>query len=357
NIYSSLADAEENDERREAYVDSLMLMYDLRMKYCGEEASIMDRKALYAFKYNYKNKEKSAWILEIYDNMAKVTGKDMMDANLKYYMTAVQLNRVYHKALTDEEILDRYNKIQEFIDAKIAEGGDRKKLESIRESVTDILVKLVEMTCDQVKETLGPKFKQNPDDITTAKNIFRFMLQDKCTDDPLWLEAAIKIFEVEPDYGLVKNIALKFRKSEEDDKAEFYFREALKLATDPADKADMYIQLGHLDREQGKKSDAREMYRNALSADPSQKEVYRYIGILYLNSFNECKQEKSMVEDRAVYLAAYKMFKLAGDTGQMNAAKEQFPSVGNVFEENKQKGQTITVGCWINETVVLDTRD
>ena len=64
-----------------------------------------------------------------------------------------------------------------------------------------------------------------------------------------------------------------------------------------------------------------------------------------------------MVQDRAVFIAAYNMYSRGGNATKMANAKAQFPSVENVFNETRNKGDRITIGCWINETVTLDTRD
>jgi hypothetical protein len=40
----------------------------------------------------------------------------------------------------------------------------------------------------------------------------------------------------------------------------------------------------------------------------------------------------------------------------MNNAKSQFPSAEELFNENKKEGDSMTVGCWINESVTLQKR-
>ena len=44
-------------------------------------------------------------------------------------------------------------------------------------------------------------------------------------------------------------------------------------------------------------------------------------------------------------------------SNQMKAAKEQFPSIEEIFNEGMEEGKSITVGCWINESVTLQRRD
>ena len=75
-----------------------------------------------------------------------------------------------------------------------------------------------------------------------------------------------------------------------------------------------------------------------------------------MGSFNDCKEEKSQVDDRLVFIAAHNEYKKAGNSDGMKKAKEQFPSIADIFSEGKEEGQSATVGCWINVTVTLERR-
>ncbi|MDH5381106.1 MAG: hypothetical protein OEW75_09655 [Cyclobacteriaceae bacterium] len=357
-IYSSLADAEKDAVKKSVYVDSLMIIYDLRMQYCGEEGYVSDRKALMAFKYNYKDRTKAEWLLELFEKSFEINGSEMMDVNFKYYMTTIQLNKFYNKTLTEEQILEKYDKIQNALDEKLSNESDPKKAKKIRalkDDVDDILTKTIDLNCDKVKTIMGPKFEANPEDTDTAEKIFAWMLKGKCTDEPLWLESGKAVFKVKPDYGLAKNIALKSKSNDDNESAKYYFQEALKIAQTNEDKGETLINLGHIEREAGRKVDARVLYRQA--ADLGASDAYTYIGYMYMQSFEICAQKVSKVEDRAVFIAAYKMFQLAGNAKQMAEAKKQFPSVSEIFEETKKEGDPIRVGCWINEAVTLQARD
>ena len=75
-----------------------------------------------------------------------------------------------------------------------------------------------------------------------------------------------------------------------------------------------------------------------------------------MTSYDDCRQGVSKVDDRGVFLAAYKMYERAGDRKSMSNAEKQFPSMEEIFELSLKEGQNLTVGCWINETVTLKRR-
>ena len=183
------------------------------------------------------------------------------------------------------------------------------------------------------------------------------MIKGKCTDDPVWLQAAETVMENEPDFGLGKNIAIRYLAAENYNKAEMYFKKILESASSNTDKAEVLIYLGGLESKKGSKIAARNYYREAISADSGNKEAYEKIGDLYYQSFDDCKKLDNYADDRLVYLAAYDMYQRAGDTRKMASAKAQFPSKEELFTQGYNAGDSMPVGCWINESVVLRTRD
>jgi tetratricopeptide (TPR) repeat protein len=120
-------------------------------------------------------------------------------------------------------------------------------------------------------------------------------LQDGCTDDPLWLEAGEAIHNGgQKDYGLAKNLGKGYYRMDKFDKAEFYFKEALELATTASDKADMLILLGSNESRKGNKASARELFRQAIAADTGNKEAYEKIGDLYFSKRFGMRKERKL---------------------------------------------------------------
>ena len=172
----------------------------------------------------------------------------------------------------------------------------------------------------------------------------------------MWLEAAEAIHKVEKDYGLAKNIGVRYLSNDNPEKAELFLKEALTLAKDAAGKAEVLIYLGGIEAKKGNKIGARDLFRQSLAADPSSKEGYEKIGDLYSNSVNDCKKNKSMAQDRLVWIAAYDMYQRAGNSQKMANARSQFPSVTEIFELSWKEGESQKIECWVGETVVLKTR-
>ena len=348
--FDALAQAEKTAGKKQRYIDSLMIIYDLRIKNCGEEGNVTNRKAISFYKYYYNHEARSKEILPLMDKAIDLTNEKILDGLAESYMSAVKIS-ADHKLLDEKQIISRYEKINSIIDIKIkkaeAEGKPLDRYKKMKDDNLTILFSLIKVNCDFVRKQFGPKFKQNPSDLELAKNIFNFMLKDKCTDDPLWLQAAETLHAAEKDFGLSKILALRYLSTKEYNKAAPMLEEALQLAKQPSDKAEIL----------GKHDNARQLYLKALAADPSKKEYYERIGDIYMNSFSECAKQKHQAEDRFVFLVAYDMYQKAGETQKMAEAKSSFPSMEEIFELDYKRGDKIKVACWINEETIIRTRN
>lgn len=361
-IYDGLATAEKDPAKKKIFIDSLMIIYDLRLQNCGDEVNVLNRKAGANVKHNINNKEKAQELLAMFDRVYEISGNNVNDNLLEAYISVIYVNFIAFKgSLTDEQILTRYDKLMVVIDAKIAkvqqEGktADVDKYKKIKANIDDKLIKMVKVDCNFVKKNLEPKFRANPKDLALAKKIFKFMLEGNCADDPLWLDAALVIHETEKDCGLAKNLGKRFIATDLA-KAEGFFKEAQTLCTSPDDKADILILLGAVEAKKNNSRGARELFRQAGAANPANKDSFEKIGDLYMNACDECCKRVSKAEDRLIYIAAYDMYARAGNQQKMASARAQFPSVTELFELNWKEGEKKTISCWVGETVTLRTR-
>lgn len=136
-----------------------MMIFDLRVKNCGDEINVINRKAFASYKYNIKNKEGLPALLALFDKVYEVSGNNVSDANLVAYMTTVKANKVYLKNVTDDQILQRYDKIMDVIDANMAQAtkdgktADAAKQKEYKDAVDGLLIGMVKVDCDFVRKT------------------------------------------------------------------------------------------------------------------------------------------------------------------------------------------------------------
>lgn len=358
-IYQALAKAETDPTKKEEYIQRGLELHDKRIEYYPEDrAEIMDRKSIYAYGFYSKNKEKYAYLYELYSEAFDLNGANMNSGNLVAYMNVVYKHRFAGGDLSDEQVIEIYSAIAEALEEQKGRvsGDSKKKYDKMIGNVDKLLTATgVQISCEFVEEKLGPKLEES-NDLNMAKKIFGLMLKGKCLDSPLALKAAGIVQDGEPTYGVAKFMAQKNGQDGNDAKAIEFFKEAAGLTDDNSEKAEAYINIARIHMKNGQKSTARNSARRALSFDPSYKDAYKLIGDLYMSSFDDCKEEKSVVQDRAVFIAAYNEYKKAGNSASMAAAKAQFPSIEDIFNAGMEEGQSLTIGCWINVTVALERR-
>lgn len=354
-IYENLAESESDAAKVEEYKQKALEMYDLRIQYFGDEANVMNRKVFPAYKFYKGDKSKYKDLYDMFTKSFELNGADMYDQNLMAYMDVVRRYKLTGGDISDEEVLDVYTEITEVIDQKKQNAKNLGRLERIADNIDKLLTSTIDLNCDFVEEKLGPKLAETGD-LKLAKKIFQLMLTGKCTDRPLAYDAAQIVNENEPSFGIAKFLGIRASQDDDMESALKYYNQAIELTDENTKKAEIYLNIARLYASGGDKISSRNNARKALAFDPSLNDAYSLIGDLYMNSFNDCKQGEKKTHDYAVYIGAYKMYQRAGDSAAMARAKAVFPSIEDIFNDGYEEGQTYQVGCWINESVVLERR-
>ncbi len=355
-IYKELAKVEADAAKKAEYQESSLMMYDKRIEHFGKEADVLNRKAWAMYAFYKKDKTKFASLFEMYEKAIDLAGAKTHNNNLVPYMDVMRKHKLSGGNLTDDDVLERYDKINAIIDQKLLAGEDKEKMAKTREFIDKMLTSMVTVDCDFIQNKLGEKLKEDPTNIKLSKKILSLSLASNCSNLPIFLEAAKIVQADNPDFFMAKIIGIKSNANGDVATAFKYYNEAIRLTDDGVKKADIYYEMAVQLSHQGRKAESRANAFKAVEADPSRKKAFKLIGDLYLTSFETCKKGESRVEDRAVYIAAYEMYKKAGDTKMMKIAQNQFPTMEDIFNKLLDVGQNIKVGCWINETVKIQKR-
>jgi len=356
-ILESLAETEKDPSKKRTYEDSTLLMYDLRIKYFNDEAAVMNRKAYTAYGFFKDDKSKYAELYDMYRRTFELNKNDVWDQNLLSYMDVVRRHKLSGGNISDEEVLEIYDEIMNIIDYKMNLNKNVDRIERIADNVDKLLAATIQVDCDFIQNTLGPKLQANPDDLKLAKNIFKLAFAGKCMEVPIFLEAVRNIYEKEPNYGMAKLIGDRSYLIKDYETALKYYNEAIKHTDENIKQAELYLNQANIYSILGNKPRARGMAYQAIDQDPGKKEAYNFIGNLYFTSYDECKQGVNEVQDRAVFIAAFEMYRKAGNYDAMNKAKEQFPTMETIFTYDMDVGDALRIGCWINESVTIQRRD
>lgn len=356
-IYEELATKTKDPQQKQEYIDNTLTMYDQRIEHFGDEINVMNRKASTAMKLMYHNKDNYDKLYEVYKNTLEVSGDAFAYYNVTPYLNIAKVQ--YERGKFDaEQVIEIYDQLSAINQNNIDAGKSADKYAEQQEKIDAIFTSTVTVSCDYIAQNMVPKLEANPDDLDLAKKIIALSLSSSCTDQPFFTQAAEATFNKEPNAGLAKTIASRKLRGEDPKGAQEWFNKAIELSTDDAQKSEIYMELAEINRKDGDKSGARKNALQAASLNSGVAEkAYNLVGNMYFSSYEQCKAGEDIVKDRAVFLAAYEMYKKAGNSSGMAQSKEQFPSKEEVFTYNYKVGDAITVGCWVGENATIQTRD
>jgi len=338
----------ETDEIKEAYIDTLMLLYDKRLEYFGEEGKVLGKKGvdLLTYRrdaieeaYGYLNKS-----IDLDSNKCEVT----VTANL---MVASSI--LYSQAIISaDELISNYMKVMNALEGRRMS----RSITKAKENIEKLFAESGAADCEALIGIFTPKYEANSSDAKTLKKITELLKQTGCEDSDLFAQASESLFAVEPSAKAGANLGMVFSSRNEYDKAVEYFIKAIEIETNTDEKADYYYGLAIAYQKLDHKVKARSAAENAAELKSGFGEPYILIGQLYANSKSDCSDDKLPA---SVYWIATDMFVKAKSIDPslseradklISTYSPYFPNTENAFFLNVKEGDTYTVGCWINKS-------
>lgn len=338
----------------EKYKEAMMKVYDHRIKYFGNEIKVLNRKAYDAYKYYRNNPERLEETIKIFEGIDELEGRNLK-ANLLYPYFDLKVLQHKSKVISDEDLIRFYEHISDVINSKL-ESGPNENLGKVQKLIDTKLSNSIPLDCDRIEQLFISGDSDQPFSLQQAKLIIKLSIAYKCTEETYFSDAIKILFNTDPTVKLAKIIASFHLEKSEYDSAISYFQKSLDLTQDLSEKSIIYFDMAGVYSAKGDKYRAREMAYQSLKFDRSNLSNYRLIGDLYYNSYDDCKEDHSRVQDRSVFFAAYEKYSLAGDHDKMRLAEQQFPSMESIHTENFHEGQVINTKCWMAEDVKIRRR-
>ncbi len=370
-LYEAMAEEEKDANKKIQYQERVLALYDKRMATYGEKLDVMERKGLKFYPYEMIERTNVApdpamvnKLYAFYEKLVEKGGASIKQNSIfVYYVDLMCKKKTLSKDLNDDVILEKYGKITQIVDAKIAENVKKEAWEETKTAIDGLIENYVPMGCDYISGKLYPKLQANPQDLEMAKKIVAFILRikdeadkSKCYKGEIFTKAVEVIYKNEKTSGIARILADRSFVGNDEVNGVKYLSEAVELETDPAKKAEDIFRLAKLANKRNAFGEARTLALKAASTDASKAaDAYSFIGDLYMGSHKACSSGDA-VQSRAVFLAAYDMYAKGGDSKGMSSAKAQFPSITDAFTLGKKEGESLSVGCWINTSTTLRLR-
>ncbi len=362
NMYKLLAEKADNEEQKFAYLDTMMLIYDQRIKYFGQEGKVFGRKGIDWLKMR-KSTVKDIKIGYDYINRSIDMQKNKSEnAALAIFMTA---SATLFKAgeLTQDNIIQNYATASQIADYKISVKPENADCQRLKENLDQIFSQSGAATCEALIKLFQPKYDQNPKDKELLIKIISFLAGTNCKDSDLYFNATTSFHKIAPSAKSSYFLAEMNVDRANYEKASVLYKQAIELETDLKEKARYYMKLGDLTYHKlGSNSLARTFARKAAELDPESGHPYLLIGAIYADS-EPCGNDD--IAKKALYWIAVDQFVKAKQVDNelaeianksIVAYSQHFPDTETVFFHGLKEGDRYTVGCWINETTTIRTR-
>lgn len=357
-----------DENKKERLIDSLMMVYDMRIQYFpnywkaphpSQIGTLLGRKGVDL----YQNRP-SAY-KEAYEILKKSIELDSSDASgivYVYYFRAI--TRMAMKGEIDTTaVVDAYDMLSDYIDENIKKYtavGDSKEVEEYNNIMGNIENTFEPFAnCTDLVRIYRQKFKAEPDNTDMLRKIVKLLDKKKCIDDPLYFDATVKLYDLEPTPESAYLIGKMMLKQQRYREALKYMEDATKM--EDQDKVDDdYIYMAEAYKALDDFPHARQMALKAAELNPSWGDPYIFIGDLYALSAKDCG-DNDLTKKVAYWAAVDKYYKAkqvdpslteVADK-RINTYKVYFPPTELLFFYNLNEGESYTVDCWINEVTTV----
>ena len=358
-----IAKAKDQAER-DALIDELMHMYDVRIATYGEGPKWTAKKAL-ELEELLKEQGLDRYY-PLYDQAVRMEG-DLEAGYLVKYMEAT-INYVRAGKAEPTLVVDNYDIASEKLEAeldKYVELNDSVKATEIRGYIAGVEAAFSPYAnCEQLVEIYGKKFEADPENIDLLKKITGILKKKRCIDTQLFFSATENLYRLEPNPATAMLMGQICFSKKQYNEAIQYLRDAAKELTGK-DKYMAYLYLGHSYNRINSYSAARSAYLSAAEADRTKGEPYRYIAQLYASSSGSASDDN--MGGRSAYWAAVDKLQRskAVDNSEENVKEcnaligrysAHFPKTAEAFMLNLVNGESFRVPGWIGESTIVRTR-
>jgi len=328
----------------------------------GEESSpqVLDIYFQIADVYRTKDKLPTDVIMDAYDKVSSIMEQMIDKAEIQMESVMRQINKLREdleaNEISQEDFQATYeDRVKD--SAKIA--NELKQLKNVGNNLDIRFSKIA--NCEMLKQIYGEKIKTNKDE-RTLRQIVSFFSKQKCTDSEIYIKAIEELHKIKPTAKTAFYMGQYLHGKKKYSDAVSYLKEAAELYEKESDMINAYVRLADCYMQLGQYSAVRETANKILKLKPNSGEAYILIGDAYMNSVSNsaCNEPIS----GAVYWVAADKFAKAKAVAveekvieiaqtKLNQASARFPSTQITFGNGYQKGQSYSVGCWINETTTV----
>lgn len=370
-IYKHLYSTAQTEELKNAYVDTVMSIYDKRIECYGDPHYVDGRKA-FDYYYTFQGQKTEAEIYDLFKSAIDGKG-EKADYFIVNPFTKILSDRILKEEITIEEGGRYAELLVDVIDYGTNSGKNKEAWSIINDYAPSRLENLEGFkglySCAYYEKKYMQVFNENPEDCEVINSAYRRLLWggcDKMSENVMLLKKAKgdNCYTPPPPPGKLR-LAFDAYQEGKYNEAVNLFSEYVEN-TDDVDKKFKYnmliAKIYYGDIKNYPKS---RMFANKASEiNPSSGEPYLLIGKLYASSGPLCGPGRGW-DSQIVTWPAIDMFEKAkADPNYSEEAQkwirtywQYMPKKEDIFQRTIKAGSSFKVGCWIQRTTTVRTAD
>lgn len=346
-LYKNKINRAKSIAEKNVYVDSLLLLYDLRNEYFGSHpkrgtAYILDRKAREYLTYKPNDR---AGIREAFREAIEAGGDNSDPETVVAYFTNLCDDYKNTDEVMPDEIIAEYDRLLPFFE-KNPEASEYKSQFDAAFGLSGAA------SCENLETLFRGKLEAAPEDEALLAQAVSMMSRAKCDGD-FYFAIAEKYYQVKPSSETAMFLAQAFQNKGDYAKADTYLNEALAVEQDPAERQKLLVRIALVGLVANNINDAATAARQARDLNPEDGVPYFVLAQCYASSAAAC----GGFAGQATFWAAYDTMSravelLPSDSEYMEHAKtslgafrNRFPSSEECFFNELQEGARYTVTC------------
>jgi len=358
-MYRYFIDGSPYGPERENLIDTLMLIYDLRMEYFGGEGNVLGRKGRDLLTYRGEDIEAVQQAYGMLKKSIDLQGLESPETAMLYYISAgIGLNK--KEKIDENQIIGDYLKVIGIMDQQEKRGP---RWERARASIDDLILREDILSCEALNTYYETLFESNNNHEAFLKKLINIYTISGCDRSDFFVLASENLYKIEPGSESAYNLAILFITRNDFEMAAVYLKEAAEGENiDMETRAERYYELAVVSNANKDYCKAIEYAREAIKLKSDYGKAYILLGDAFIAS------RKSLGDDfqqRTAFWAATDKYMKASSVDptlseeckqKLDDYTAQFPNNEEVFFRDMKDGDSYLVGGCINENTTVRSR-
>ncbi|HSV76986.1 MAG TPA: hypothetical protein VLH37_08130 [Bacteroidales bacterium] len=360
-----MIDRETVPQRREALIDTLMMVYQQRIKYFGREGANLGRQVL-ELKFFRPNATREHY--ELSERSIVLQGNASIAEVLRVNFFAAKI-LVESGLLDASKLVDKYDRASEIIAHNITNNHrDAAAFASAKDQIQTMFDPFA--TCENLIRIYTPRIAANPQDPELLRRVTAILDRAGCTDSQLFYTATKNLHQLSPTAQSAFLMGRLYSNQNNFPRALAFYEQAVALSVSaPANGIDLFqthMQIADiLFRQLNRLPQARTAALAAAEIRPQDGRPHLLIGQMYAISAKTCGTDEISIA--AGYWAAVDRFirartidtdpQIVETANQLiSSISQHFPNNETLFFHGLDGGRQVRAGCWINEVTFARPR-